>query len=74
MDCAWLGKKVGVYRRPDEGKYLEMHVVEMNDVVACSSVPEVRFPVAELPLSHSSAAMDYILSHQPVSYLTGPGW
>src|SRR5947208_2609812 len=41
-------KKVEVYRRPEQGAYLEKIVVEQSDTLVCSSLPSVRVRVSDL--------------------------
>jgi Uma2 family endonuclease len=41
-------RQVEVYRRPESGRYLEKHVVGVNEILECSSMPSVRIQVAEL--------------------------
>ena len=41
-------RTVEVYRRPEAGRYQEMHSFGLNDALECSSVPKVRIIVADL--------------------------
>ena len=41
-------RQVEVYRRPENGRYLEKTLLGGGDTVECSSVPGLQIPVAEL--------------------------
>ena len=41
-------RKVETYRRPENGRYQEVRVLTLGDVLECASVPTVRIRVADL--------------------------
>jgi Uma2 family endonuclease len=41
-------RQVEVYRRPENGRYQETRLFNVNDTLECSSVPEVRLQIAQL--------------------------
>jgi Uma2 family endonuclease len=41
-------RRVEVYRQPDGGRYLEMRVVGLGEIIECASLPGVRIQVADL--------------------------
>jgi Uma2 family endonuclease len=41
-------RRIEVYRRPENGRYVETRVFEANDTIECSSVPPVRLAVSDL--------------------------
>jgi Uma2 family endonuclease len=41
-------RRIEVYRRPENGRYLEMRAVGAEETIACQAVPEVRITVSDL--------------------------
>jgi Uma2 family endonuclease len=41
-------RKIEVYRRPENGRYLEQHLFGEADNLQCSAIPAVLFRVADL--------------------------
>jgi Uma2 family endonuclease len=41
-------RQVEGYRRPENGRYQETRLFNVNDTLECSSVPGVRIQLAEL--------------------------
>jgi len=41
-------QKVEVYRRPENGRYVEACLFGLNDTLECSAIPAVRIRVADL--------------------------